>query len=133
MKTKERIILLFIAVTMFAGFFASLHIRWARSNGVVEGYSADAFGSDDPIICEQMALILYRYAKFHEIDVANTNTLAGFTDVNKVSAWALDAVKWANEAGLMQGRTTTTLVPEESITRAEAATMVQRFCEEVAK
>jgi len=106
-------------------------IRWAQSNGVVEGYSADAFGPDDPITREQMATILYRYAKYHEIDVANTNTLACFTDVNKVSSWALDAMKWANAVGLVQGRTTTTLVPEVSITRAEAATMVQRYCEKV--
>lgn len=76
-------------------------IRWAQSNGVVEGYSADAFGPDDPITREQMATILYRYAKYHKIDVANTNTLACFTDVNKVSSWALDAMKWANAVGLV--------------------------------
>ena len=106
-------------------------IRWAQSTGIVEGYSAEAFGPDDPITREQMTTILYRYAKYHSIDVTNTNTLAGFTDVNKVSAWALDAMKWANAAGLVQGHTTTTLVPEVSITRAEAATMVQRYCEKV--
>ena len=76
-----------------------------------------------------MATILYRFAKNHKINVANTNTLVGFTDVNKISTWALDAMKWANAVGLVQGRTTTTLVPEVSITRAEAATMVQRYCE----
>ena len=103
-------------------------IRWAQSTGVVKGYSAEAFGPNDPITREQMATILYRYAKYHSIDVTNTNTLVGYTDVNKVSTWALDAMKWANAVGLVQGRSTTTLVPEVSITRAEAATMVQRFC-----
>ena len=112
-----------------AGEWYTEAIRWAQSTGVVEGYSAEAFGPDDPISREQMATILYRFAKNHKINVANTNTLAGFTDVNKVSAWALDAMKWANAVGLVQGRTTTTLVPEVSITRAEAATMVQRYCE----
>ena len=106
-------------------------IRWAQSTGVVEGYSAEAFGPDDPITREQMATILYRYAKYHEINVANTNTLAGFTDMNRVSSWALDAMKWANAVGLVQGRTTTTLVPDAEITRAEAACMVQRYCEKV--
>ena len=104
-------------------------IRWAQSNKIVEGYSADSFGSNEPITREQMATILYRYAKNHGIDVTNSNTLAGFTDVNKVSSWALDAMKWANAVGLVQGRTTTTLVPKVSLTRAEAATMVQRYCE----
>ena len=103
-------------------------IRWAQSTKIVEGYSAEKFGPDDPITREQMATILYRYAKYHEINVTNTNTLSGFTDVNKVSAWALDAMKWANAVGLVQGRTTTTLVPEVSIIRAEAATMVHRYC-----
>ena len=104
-------------------------IRWAQSSGIVEGYNTGKFGPNDPITREQMATILYRYAKLHEIDVTNTNTLAGFTDVNKVSVWALDAMRWANAVGLVQGRTATTLVPEVSITRAEAATMVQRYCE----
>ena len=106
-------------------------IRWAQSAGVVEGYSDDAFGPNDSITRQQMAAILYRYAKYHGLDTANTNTLAGFTDVNKVSAWALDAMKWANAAGLVQGRTTTTLAPDAKITRAEAAAMVQRYSKKV--
>ncbi len=112
-----------------AGEWYTEAIRWAQSTGVVEGYSAEAFGPDDPISREQMATILYRFAKNHKINVANANKLVGFTDVNKISTWALDAMKWANAVGLVQGRTTTTLVPEVSITRAEAATMVQRYCE----
>ena len=106
-------------------------IRWAQSNKIVEGYSAEAFCPDGPITREQMATILYRFAKNHEIDTANDNTLAGFTDADKVSDWALDAMKWANAIGLVQGRTTTTLVPEVSIKRCEAATMIQRYCEKV--
>ena len=39
-------------------------INWAAENGIVEGYSADAFGPNDPITREQMAAILYRYADY---------------------------------------------------------------------
>ena len=106
-------------------------IRWAQSAKIVEGYGADAFGPNDPITREQMVLILYRYAKFHEIDVTNDNTLEAYTDTEMISAWALDAIKWANAVGLMLGRTTTTLAPNAEITRAEAAAMIQRYCGKV--
>lgn len=106
-------------------------VRWAQSTGVVAGYSAEAFGPTDPITREQMATILYRYAEYHGINVANTNALNGYSDKAQVSSWALDAMKWANGAGLVQGRTVTTLVPGASITRAEAAAMIQRYCEKV--
>ena len=106
-------------------------VRWAQSTGIVAGYSAEAFGPSDPITREQMATILYRYAKYHGINVANTNALNGYSDKAQVSSWALDAMKWANGAGLVQGRSVTTLVPGASITRAEAAAMIQRYCEKV--
>ena len=106
-------------------------IRWAQSTGIVAGYSTEAFGPDDPITREQMATILYRYAKYHDVDVANTNTLAGFDDLTDVSSWALDAMKWANAVGLVKGRTTTTLVPAAEIKRVEAAAMIQRYCENI--
>lgn len=114
-----------------AGQWYTEAIRWAQSTGVVDGYSPEAFGPDDPITREQMALILCRFAKNHGIDVTNANTLTGYTDVDKVSSWALDAMKWANAVGLVQGRSATTLVPGASITRVEAATMIQRYCENV--
>ena len=106
-------------------------IRWAQSTGIVAGYSTEAFGPNDPITREQMATILYRYAKYHDVDVANTNTLAGFDDLTDVSSWALDAMKWANAVGLVKGRTTTTLVPAAEIKRVEAAAMIQRYCENI--
>ena len=93
------------------------------------GYSDEAFGPNDFITREQMAAILYRYADYKGIDVSEKADLAAFTDVSEISTWALENVKWANAVGLVQGRTTTTLVPGAEITRAEAATMIQRYCE----
>ena len=66
-------------------------IRWAQSTGVVDGYSADSFGPNDNVTREQLAVILYNYAKHKGIDTAkfteNTNTLS-HTDVFTISEWA---------------------------------------------
>ena len=103
-------------------------IRWAQSTGVVLGYNDDAFGPDDNVTREQLAAILHRYAGYKKIDVSARSNLTQFTDAGKVSDWALDNVKWAVAAGMVNGRTETTIVPLGLTTRAEAATMIQRFC-----
>ena len=108
-------------------------IRWAQSTGVVLGYDAEHFGPGDDVTREQLAAILMRYAAFKGIDVSGRADLAKFTDADAISAWALENVKWANAVGIINGRTETTIVPTGNATRAEAACMVQRFCETVLK
>lgn len=106
-------------------------IRWAQSTGMVLGYSDEAFGPNDNITREQLAAILHRYANGRGIDTAARSDLAQFTDTDEISVWAVDNLRWANAAGLVSGRTETTLVPRANATRAEAACMIQRFCENV--
>ena len=108
-------------------------IRWAQSTGVVLGYDAEHFGPNDNVTREQLAAILMRYAAFKGIDVSGRADLAKFTDKNTVSGWALENVRWAVAVGMINGRTETTIVPTGDTTRAEAACMVQRFCETVLK
>lgn len=106
-------------------------IRWAQSTGVVTGYNADTFGPNDNITREQLAAILYRYADSHKLDVTARNSLSQFTDAADISSWALENIKWANAAGLVSGRTAAQLAPKANATRAEAASMIQRFCENI--
>ena len=106
-------------------------IRWAQSTGVVTGYNADMFGPNDNITREQLAAILYRYADSHKLDVTARNSLSQFTDAADISNWALENIKWANAAGLVSGRTAAQLAPKANATRAEAASMIQRFCENI--
>ena len=103
-------------------------VRWAQSTGVVLGYSDRAFGPNDNITREQLAAILHRYAGYKKIDVSVRASLAKYTDVYEISDWAVENVRWANAAGMIQGRTLTTIVPKDDTTRAEAAAMIQRFC-----
>ena len=108
-------------------------VLWATQNSVVNGYGNGKFGPDDPITREQFATILYRYSEFKGYDTSDRNDLKSYTDAGKVSNWALNGVQWANATGLMTGRTPTTLVPTGTATRAEAATLIYRFCENIAK
>ena len=103
-------------------------ITWAAANGIVNGKGGGKFGPTDTLTREQFATILYRYAKDYKgYDVSAAADISGYTDAGRVSSWALDAVKWANAEGLVNGRTPTTLVPGGSASRAEAAAIFMRF------
>ena len=104
-------------------------VRWAAAEGIVEGYSDEAFGPADNITREQLAAILYRYARYKGLDVTVTDEtiLNRFEDAAEVSSWALTAMQWAVQKGLISGMTETTLSPKTSATRAQVATMLMRF------
>ena len=114
-----------------AGSYYEDAVAWANANGIVKGYDAKTFGPNDNITREQMAAIFYRYASFKGYDVSKTADLSGYSDADQISAYAVDNVKWANAVGLINGRTATTLVPQGNSTRAEVATMLQRFIENI--
>lgn len=108
-------------------------IIWATQNGIVNGYGNGLFGTNDSVTREQMAAILYRYAVYKGYDVSGANKLTHYSDYSELSLYALDAMKWANAEGLINGRTTTTLAPKNNATRAEVAAIIHRFVENVVK
>ncbi len=116
-----------------AGMWYTDAIRWAQSTEVVEGYNAKTFGPDDFVTREQLAAILMRYAAYKKIDVSKRADLKAFLDAYLISDWALDNMKWANAVEIIKGRTTTELAPQGFATRAEAANMIQRFCNLILK
>ena len=106
-------------------------IRWAQATGVVMGFDAGQFGPSNNITREQLAAILFRYASYKEVDVSERASLEQFTDVDRVGTWALEAIRWATAAGIVTGRSNATIDPKSNATRAEAACMIQRFCQNV--
>ena len=107
-------------------------IAWAASNDIVTGYGDEKFGPDDSITREQLAAILYRYAKYKGMDVSvgeDTNIL-DFDDAQSISSYAVSAIQWACGAGIMNGTDTLKLSPKATATRAQAACMMQRFLTE---
>ena len=115
------------------GQWCSEAIRWATSEGVVTGYGNGLFGTNDPITREQFAAMLYRFAQEQGYDVSigeNTNILS-YTDVADLSEYAISAMQWAVGAGIINGTGDgSTLSPHGQATRAQAAVMLMRFCEE---
>lgn len=106
-------------------------IAWAEMRGIVRGYGNGLFGTNDYVTREQLATIFHNYTEYKELDTTNGSFTAEFTDKSAISEWAVDAMEWANGNGLINGRTLTTLVPDGTATRAEAATILQRFVEEI--
>ena len=108
-------------------------VYWARQNGIVSGMSAEQFAPNNAITREQMAAILYRYAQFKGYDVSAKADLSVYTDAANVGTYATDAMAWANGAQLITGTSQATLTPAGNATRAQVATILMRFCENIAK
>ena len=93
-------------------------VAWAVANGVSDGTNPEA-----KITREQLVTMLYRYTG----SPAVTGDLSAYTDAATVSAWAKDAMIWAVSNGIVKGVTETTLVPGANATRAQVATIMQRY------
>lgn len=103
-------------------------VYWARLNGIVEGYSDTEFASNENITREQMAAIVYRYAKFKEYDTELSGELA-YSDNDSISDYAKDAVIWNLDNGIMFGNDDNTFAPLSNTTRAQAAVVFERMVE----
>lgn len=105
-------------------------IKWAYANKVVDGVDTTHFDPLADITREQMAAMLYKYAKYKNLDLSKVSNLSGYTDTNKIADWALDAFKWANGNAVLNGFDGL-LTPKSTATRAEAAQMLVNFVEKV--
>lgn len=110
-------------------------VRWATSEKIMSGYGYGKFGPGDAMTREQLVTIMYRYAQYKGVDVSigeDTNILS-YDDALTVSEFAIPAMQWAVGSGTVGGRTNTTLNPKDTATRAEIATIIMRYCENIAK
>lgn len=110
-------------------------VRWAASENVVQGYGNGKFGPNDTLTREQMVTILWRYAKYKGVDVSvgeDTNILS-YADALTVGEYAIPAMQWACGSGTVQGTTDGRLEPKGSATRAQAAAILMRYCENIVK
>jgi len=108
-------------------------IRWAASKGIVDGISDTEFAPDAKITREQMVTIFYRYAKNNGVNVnkGNASTIEKFSDTDKISSWAYDAMKWACGNKFVEGKENNNIDPTGNATRVEMATLIMRFIEDV--
>lgn len=105
-------------------------VIWAAHHGIVKGVSENRFAPHCKITREQIATILYSYAKAEKVE---TNYLQKYTDVNKISSYAVDAMNWAAANKLISGTGATILSPASNATRGQIATILMQYLENVAK
>ncbi len=111
-------------------------VAWAAENGVVNGVGDGKFEPDGSVTREQMATILYRYAQKTGIDTSKHTELSAFPDASRVSAYARAPMQWIVAEGVIGGSRENGqdwLNPQGNATRAEVATILMRFIENVAK
>lgn len=115
------------------GQFYTNAVAWAAKHDIVAGYPNGNFGPTDTITREQMAAIMYRYAAYKGYDVTGSANLSSFIDDESISDYALVAMEWANNAGLIQGKDGNALDPQGLASRSQVAAIMMRFCEDVVK
>ena len=104
-------------------------VTWGSANGIIAGYDEKTFAPDDKITREQMAAMLWRYAKYKDIDVSigeNTNILS-FNDAENITEYAVPAIGWACGEDIISGYTDNTLRPQSNATRAQAAVVFNKI------
>lgn len=103
------------------------YVMWAVENGVVSGLSHSKFGSSRNITREQMAVMLYNFAKNQNIELSKIYSGSNFKDTDKISSWAVESVNALAKAGILNGRDNGNFDPKGTATRAEIATMFVKF------
>lgn len=100
-------------------------VRFVQERGLMNGYSDGRFGSNDPISHEQLAVMLWR----HSGSPAATNKELHFNNTDEISGFALEAMRWAVEHGIVNGYGNGWLGPQGQVTRAQVAQMLKNYIE----
>ncbi len=108
-------------------------ILWAAQNNIVNGVSDTEFAPGDDLTRQQLVTILYRYAEAKGYDVSASADLSGYPDAGQVQDYAQPAMAWAVAENIIQGMEDGTLKPAGNASRAQIATILMRFCEDVAQ
>ena len=116
-----------------SGHWAVDAITWAAQNDIVAGIGGGLYDPDSNVTREQFAVMLYKYARFKGYDLTATGDLTQFPDAGSISDWAETALSWANGNGLINGHENGTIDPKGSTIRAQAASIMANFDQNVAK
>ena len=117
-----------------AGTWYTDAVIWAAENKIVNGIGGDLFDPDGSVTREQMAAILYRYSVFKGLTMAQGAFAMTYPDEAGISAYALEAMRWANAEKLINGTEldgTVYLDPQGSATRAQVAAILMRYVQHV--
>ncbi len=116
-----------------SGDWYSKAVIWAERTGVVDGYENNTFRPGKAVSREEFAQMLYNYAVYKGYDLSAAANLARFPDGKNVSAWAEKAMRWANGNELINGHDDGRLDPRGTAIRAQAASILMRFDQNLVK
>lgn len=105
-------------------------VAWAAEQKLVEGDGVN-FAPDASVTREQLCAILARYLEYAGLTLDASGTDGEYADMDAVSGWAKDSVELALKTGLISGKPGGMIDPQGQATRAEIATILQRFVEKV--
>lgn len=116
-----------------ADAYYSKHVAWAAANGIATGVGNGEFAPGTPITREQLVSMIYNYAKYAGLDVADASgsTIKGYGDSDQISDWAETSMAWAVHKGLLSGKGNGSLDPKGTATRAEVAKIIEVFMQQV--
>ena len=93
----------------------------------MNGYDSERFDSYDTLTREQLATVMYQFAKYRGVEVSARADLSRYTDSKQVDSWALEAMSWANAIGLINGTSGTTLSPLNPVKCCELASILMNY------
>lgn len=109
-------------------------VLWAAENGYVQGKGEGWFDPQSPITRVELAVLFARYARKKGVDTSGRASVTPFPDAGQIPSWGMEDVQWAVHVGLVKGKSNgiiNYLEPLSSATRAEVATLLQRFIENI--
>lgn len=107
------------------GAYYANAVAWAQQKGIIAGYGNGMFGPDDSITREQLSTMLWKCAG--SPSAADSNVLVAFHDAEEISSYSKNALTWANQIGIINGKGEGLLDPKGKATRAEVAQIMQNF------
>lgn len=111
-----------------ANQYYSKAIAWAAENGIVYGMTPISFEPEQNVTREQLAAMLFRYAKYKNLDTTASADLSGFVDADRIQDYAKEAMAWANANQILIGVGNNRLAPRDNAIRAHIAQLMMNFC-----
>lgn len=102
-------------------------VQWAYENNITKGISDTKFGPNLTLTREQLVTLIYRYAQYKGYNTQSSVDLSTYKDYNSISKYAVEAMSWAVQNGIVNGTTPSTISPKSSANRAQLATIIMRF------
>jgi hypothetical protein len=117
-----------------ADAYYSNYVAWAHENNIISGTGDNKFSPDKEATREQMSEIMFRFAKhLGKAPADNLITNVTYTDKSEISDWAIDSAAYCQLTNIISGRENNEFAPIDTATRAEVATVIERFVKEMLK